>query len=96
GMVALKLLEGVEFDPAGFAAYVSEHLPAFARPYFVRLRQELDITNSFKRVKNHLQKDGFNPLVVSDPLYFLDTETNSYVPLNQEVCAAIDDGKIKL
>jgi len=96
GMVALKLLENVEFDPAGFAAYVQEQLPSFARPYFVRLRQELDITNSFKRVKNHLQKEGYNLALISDPLYFLDAETDSYIPLNQEICAAIDSGQIKL
>ncbi|MGE5380424.1 MAG: long-chain-acyl-CoA synthetase [Methylocystaceae bacterium] len=96
GMVALKLLEGAEFEPQRFAAYVEEHLPAYARPCFVRLRQELDITNSFKRVKSQLQKQGYNLSLVNDPLYFLDAETNSYIPLNQEICAAIDQGEIKL
>ncbi len=85
GMAALKLLEGKKFEPQGLAEYVRQHLPSYARPYFVRLRPEIDATNSFKQLKGKLKQEGFNPALVSDPLYFLDTGKSCYVPLTGEI-----------
>jgi acyl-CoA synthetase (AMP-forming)/AMP-acid ligase II len=95
GMVAFKLLDGAVFDPKGLAAFVMEHLPSYARPYFVRLRQELDVTNSFKRVKKHLQADGFDPAVITDALFFLHPQENEYVPLTPELYRAIAEQSMK-
>lgn len=85
GMVALKLLEGSQVDWDAFAQYVIKNLPVFARPYFVRIRDEIDATNSFKQIKISLQKEGFNPEIVLDQLFFLDPRKNSYVPLTKEL-----------
>lgn len=95
GMVAIKLLEGASIDWPAFSAYINEKLPPFARPYFVRLRDQIDATNSFKQMKQQLQKEGFNPTLVKDPLYFLDPRTDQYVPLTEEVYQEIVDHKIR-
>lgn len=95
GMVALKLLDSSVFRPDEFAAFVMEKLPSYARPYFVRLRQELDITNSFKRVKKHLLQEGFDPEKIGDPLYFLHPEKNTYVPLTKELYQDIVENKVR-
>lgn len=85
GMVAIKLLEGEEINWDNFTAYVNDKLPVFARPYFVRLRDRIDATNSFKQMKQQLQKEGFDPNIISDPLYFLDPRANKYVALTPQV-----------
>jgi citronellyl-CoA synthetase len=95
GMVAIKLLEGESIDWEAFSAYINEKLPPYARPYFVRLRDKIDATNSFKQVKQQLQKEGFNPTLVKDPLYFLDPHTDQYVPLTEEIYRDILDQKVR-
>ena len=81
GMVAIKLLEGEELDWESFSSYINQKLPAYARPYFVRIRDRIDATNSFKQVKKQLQDEGYNPHIINDPLYFLHPEENRYLPL---------------
>lgn len=95
GMVAIKLLEGEALDWDGFSDYVNEKLPLYARPYFVRLRDQIDATNSFKQLKQQLQKEGFNPNAVKDPLFFLDPRSNRYVPLTAEIYRDIVEHRIR-
>ncbi|HZK44257.1 MAG TPA: long-chain-acyl-CoA synthetase [Syntrophomonadaceae bacterium] len=95
GMVALKPLDGVNIDLDDLAKYVKDKLPAFAIPYFVRIREQIDATNSFKQVKQQLQKEGFDPSVIKDPLYFLDPRANTYVPLTPEIYQDIAEHKVQ-
>ena len=44
-------------------------LPDYARPVFLRLRRELELTATFKHKKHDLAKEGFDPDRVADPLY---------------------------
>lgn len=85
GMVALKLLEGESLELEGFARHVCNNLPVYARPYFLRLRDQIDSTNSFKQVKTQLQQEGFDPSLVKDPLYFLDPQQGRYIALQADV-----------
>jgi len=85
GMAALKLLEGESIDWIEFSAHIAGALAPYARPHFIRLRPVLDANNSFKQVKKNLQKEGFNPAAISDPLYFLHPERRHYVPLTPEI-----------
>jgi acyl-CoA synthetase (AMP-forming)/AMP-acid ligase II len=80
GMVALVVDDS--FDLEHFAQHVLSGLPRYARPYFVRLQTQLAVTGSFKYVKTHLKKEGFDPSKVSDPLYLLDLEQKTYVRLD--------------
>src|SRR6266516_1334942 len=43
GMAALVLAEGARFDGAALYARTEQHLPAYARPAFVRLVPEMDV-----------------------------------------------------
>lgn len=56
----------------------------------------LEMTGTFKMKKVRLVEEGFNPARVKDPLYFLDTEKKTYVPLTQEIHGAILSRQIKL
>ena len=85
GMAAIKLLDGAAIDWAKLGAFVCANLPSYARPYFIRLRDTIDATNSFKQMKTQLQKEGFDPSTINDPLYFLDPEKGIYVQLTPEL-----------
>lgn len=85
GMAALKLLEGDSIDWEEFSDYIIKWLAPYARPHFLRLRPVLDANNSFKQVKKALQNEGFNPNIISDPLYFLHPESKRYVPITAEL-----------
>lgn len=95
GMAALKLLDGHTIDWDEFSAYIIDKLPAYARPYFIRLRPVIDANNSCKQMKKHLQQEGFDPRIISDPLYFLHPEFNRYVPLTMEIHESIILQKLK-
>ena len=94
GMAALVTGEG--FDIGKLAAALAGNLPTYARPVFIRLLPELEITGTFKQRKVDLVKDGFDPTAIRDPLYWLDPATGQYEPLTREAVDAIASGKVKL
>jgi acyl-CoA synthetase (AMP-forming)/AMP-acid ligase II len=90
GMVALTTDE--DFDIQSFASYVNAELAAYQRPVFVRLIQGgMRITGTFKHQKTDYRKEGFNPSVVSDPLYYLQAST--YLPVDVKTFNAINQGE---
>jgi fatty-acyl-CoA synthase len=94
GMAAL--VTGAGFDVAGLAAALAGNLPAYARPVFLRLLPELEITGTFKQRKVELVKEGFDPEAIGDPLYWYDAAGGSYRPLTAADYAAIASGGVKL
>ena len=94
GMAAL--VAGHDFDPAALASRINGALPSFARPVFIRLRPQLEITGTFKLKKADLVKDGFDPNHIDDLLYWYDPARAGYEPLTQTVYADIVAGKVKL
>lgn len=94
GMAALVAAPG--FDVAGLAGKLAGNLATYARPVFIRLRPEMEITGTFKLRKVDLVKEGFDPATISDPLYAFDSETGRYVPLDARRYADIVAGLTKL
>jgi fatty-acyl-CoA synthase len=94
GMAALVVDE--HFDLGVFRAHAAAQLPAYARPAFVRLVAALDLTGTFKPRKLELQREGYDPARVSDPLYVDDARSGAYVPLDSERHAAILTGRMRL
>jgi len=94
GMAALVV--GRDFDLGAFRAHATRHLPAYARPVFVRLLPALETTGTFKPRKQELMRDGFDPARVSDPLYVDDSRAGAYVPLDPARHTEIIDGRVRL
>jgi fatty-acyl-CoA synthase len=94
GMAALVTAPG--FDVADLALKLAGNLPAYARPIFIRLRPEMEITGTFKLRKVELVREGFDPNTVDDPLYVFDTGTERYVPLDVARYEAILSGSVKI
>ena len=94
GMAALRLREGVdELDLQGFAEYVSRELPSYARPVFLRVQREIEVTGTMKMVKGDLKRDGYDVGAVEDPLYVLPPGADSYRPLDADLYASIAAGE---
>jgi len=94
GMAALVTTKG--FDLAGLAAYLEKNLPFFARPIFLRFQAQIEATSTFKQRKMQLQKEGFDPAAISDPLFVRDSATGTYTPLTPALYRDICQGTIKL
>ncbi|MBL0089918.1 MAG: long-chain-acyl-CoA synthetase [Ideonella sp.] len=87
GMAAVVMQEGHAFDPRDFHAHASAQLPRYAVPLFVRVPPEPDMTSTFKLRKVDLQRDGYDPARVADPLFVRDEAAQCYVPLSDETVA---------
>ncbi len=95
GMAALVLADGHPFDAAAFHAHVVDALPSYSRPLFVRIMPELQTTGTFKLKKTDLQKEGYDPRSLRDPLYFMHPAQNAYVPLEPSLYEAITNGTLR-
>ena len=92
GMAALALEDREGFDPAAFHAFVSERLPSYAAPLFVRLPEQLDVTGTFKLRVVDLVDEGFDVDRISEPIWFRDDEVGSYAPLTRKLRKQILSG----
>jgi fatty-acyl-CoA synthase len=82
GMAALVMRDA--FDGEAFFAWTEQHLPRYAAPVFVRLSAQADMTTTFKLRKVDLQREGYDPARVADPLWVRDESARAYVPLDDE------------
>jgi fatty-acyl-CoA synthase len=94
GMASLVLDD--DFDLEVFHTEVCSQLAAYARPLFLRIRSELEITGTFKHRKVEAVKEGFDPALVADPLYVLDARQSAYVGLTAEIYRQIQNGDMRL
>jgi len=94
GMVAMTVTG--EFKVEDLATYLSQQLPHYAVPLFLRIQPEAETTGTFKFRKVDLVKDGFDPNQVSDPLWFLDPGTGQYVTLDADCFRRIEQGEYRL
>jgi fatty-acyl-CoA synthase len=95
GMAVLVMNPGAKLDPAAFYRHTQEHLPAYARPAFVRIASDAILTGTFKLKKTELLKEGFDPAAVKDPLFYRDEGKGSYLPLTAPVFKDIQAGKVR-
>jgi fatty-acyl-CoA synthase len=89
GMVALTYADATRFDPVAFHAYGAARLADYAVPLFVRITAEADLTTTFKLRKIDLQRAGYDPARVADPLFVRDARAGRYLPVNAATLAAL-------
>ena len=88
GMAAI-VCEGSNCDLEALRAHLERQLPDYARPQFLRIRRNLDVTTTFKQKKGDLAKQGFDPTQSADPIYFNDPAQRAFVPLDAPLHARI-------
>ena len=94
GMSAIVVNQ--RFEIGALAAHLARQLPAYARPLFIRIRDEIDATETFKQKKAQLARDGFDPRAIADPLFVAEPKSGAYVALDEATYARILDGSIRL
>ncbi|NXU46297.1 S27A6 protein, partial [Drymodes brunneopygia] len=96
GMAAIVLKPHYAFNGERLYKHVVDFLPSYAQPRFVRIMDAMQITATFKHQKMHLANEGFNPEIISEPLYFMYEPAHSYVPLTRELYQKVISGEIRL
>ena len=94
GMAAL--VTESDFDLPGFRQHLVSRLPHYARPLFLRIRNEMEVTGTFKHRKTDLVRQGYDPASASDTVYFNDPQTEAFVQLGQHLFQRIQTGAIRL
>ena len=94
GMAAVVANGGL--DLKALHAHLAQRLPDYARPLFLRIRRELDMTTTFKQRKLDLVKQGFEPGVTGDPVFFDDPGIGTFVRLDRPLYDRIRGGQVRL
>ena len=63
---------------------------------FLRVRQDNDVTSTFKQKKIELVKDGFDPASTTDPIYFNDPQRKAFVRMDAALRDDINAGRVRL
>ncbi|XP_056143154.1 long-chain fatty acid transport protein 1a [Lampris incognitus] len=95
GMAAITDTTGT-FDCNTFLQEVQQALPPYARPVFVRICPQVDTTGTFKIQKTRLQREGYDPRLTTDQIYFLNPRTGRYEAVNEELYSAVVEGRMSL
>lgn len=93
GMAAIADPESL-LDFKALAEGLEKALPAYARPIFLRIVKELEMTGTFKLKKVNLQREGFDPAKIQDKMYFL-SGNKEYVEMTPELYQEIISGSKK-
>jgi fatty-acyl-CoA synthase len=83
-----------ELDMAGFHKHLAGRLPSYARPAFLRIRKQVEVTGTFKYSKTELVREGYDPQACGDLLYF--DNAAGFIPLDKELYERIQSGEFRL
>lgn len=92
GMAALAVDCALEL--AALRSYMIDRLPAYARPVFLRLRNEMNLTGTFKYSKTELIREGFDPNACKEVVYFDTAE--AFLPIDKVLYQRIQAGEFRL
>jgi fatty-acyl-CoA synthase len=93
GMATLVVDDTFDLDEV--RDHVTANLAAYARPLFLRIQSEMDITATFKHRKVDAVAEGFDPKL-DDPLWFFDAAEKRYVALDDALHRQILDGQVRI
>ena len=94
-MAAIVIQTGATFDFHAFYEHIASSLPDYARPKFLRLMADLEVTGTYKLKKTDLVKRGFSSDETGE-VYIVDQSRKTYVPITQEHIKTIMTGQSRL
>ena len=94
GMIAIVIND--EFDLVNFRNHLAHNLPEYAVPLFVRVCNRIEKTETFKLRAHNLVREGFDPGLVADPIYFNDQISQSFVRLDSALYQQIQERVVRL
>ncbi|HMY43493.1 MAG TPA: AMP-binding protein, partial [Chitinophagales bacterium] len=93
GMAKIILKENKALDMDNLYRLLSNELPAYAVPIFVRIARDAAITSTFKHQKSELKKEGFDINIIKDDVYVL--KNKQYILLDKDFHEEICKGDIR-
>uniref|UniRef100_A0A8C5H4S7 Arachidonate--CoA ligase n=1 Tax=Gouania willdenowi TaxID=441366 RepID=A0A8C5H4S7_GOUWI len=84
------------FDCNSFLQSIQRALPSYARPVFLRISPHVDTTGTFKIQKTRLQREGFDPRLTTDQIYFLNPRAARYEPMDEDLYNTIMESRMSL
>ena len=94
GMAAIVTEDNL--DLAFLHDHLARRLPEYARPVFLRIRRDNDITSTFKQRKIELVSDGFRPGSTTDPIFFNDPQKKAFVRVDATLYDLINAGQVRI
>lgn len=94
GMASLTLRHDQMLDYPALTRHLQEKLPAYAIPLFLRIRQQEQITGTFKYRKVELKDEAYHLPRISGPVMVLTAGSQAYRPLTDELYRDIQDGRL--
>jgi fatty-acyl-CoA synthase len=94
GMASLVVDDS--FDLRALHEALEQELATYARPLFIRIQPEMEITGTFKLRKVDLVKDGFDPGQISDQIYFAHPKEGAFVRLDPDLHEQITTGQVRV
>jgi fatty-acyl-CoA synthase len=82
-----------DFDLNQFWRQLTERLPDYARPAFLRICGQIAATGTFKPQKQLLVREGYDPSVTADSIYF---SRSGFVRLDERLYQSILNGELRL
>ena len=96
GMAAILPATEDAFDLDRLAAHLIANLPEHARPVFLRLKRELEMTGTFKLRKIDLVREGIEVPEAEGPVFVCEHGKTRYRPLNGADRVALTEGRLRL
>jgi fatty-acyl-CoA synthase len=94
GMAAIVIDE--RFELAAFRAHLSERLPDYARPLFLRILGAMAVTATFKHKKSDLARLGYDPSQTDEAIYFNDAGRGAFLRMDKTLYERIQGGGMRL
>lgn len=89
GMALMNVSKNFDFEV--FSDHIEKNMNTFQRPCFVRIAEVMKTTGTFKHQKEDLKKQGFDPSMIEDKLYFY--QKGKYVEIDQPLYERIQSGE---
>lgn len=94
GMASITPKEGYEMPLAELFDFARQNLPAYAVPVFLRHKQDVDTTGTFKYKKSDLKKESYGVISCPDPVFVALPKTTHYVELTETLQSEIEEGEL--
>jgi fatty-acyl-CoA synthase len=95
--MAAIVFDSAEIDFDALLAHINKDLASYAVPQFIRVLPEMEITGTFKHRKVEFVKEGFDiSKCGGDPLYYLNSATKKYEPLDEAAYQRVITGEARL
>ena len=93
GMATLVTEDDTNLDE--LRKYLIGRLPPYARPVFLRIRDEIEVTGTFKYSKTQLARQGYDPACSADVIYFDEPGSRKFVRIDNAHYYRIQSGQYR-